>query len=140
MQPEAFDWRGGIGPVVKMLGSKWTTPIVALLLGLMFLGAAIVGDEPGVGLRAFAVMAAVAAIFAFGGRSETVSAMREPDERWKSIDLKATAVSGVVMATVAVGGARMRFARGEDPGVFGVICVTGGLTYIIALGWLRARS
>jgi hypothetical protein len=48
-------------------------------------------------------MVAVGSVFLFGGRSETIRLMARPDERWRSIDLAATAITGLVLILVIIG-------------------------------------
>jgi hypothetical protein len=53
-------------------------------MGLVFLAAQWSADHPGAGLASFLLMAVTAAIFAFGGRSETIRGLRGDghDERF----------------------------------------------------------
>ena len=61
-------------------------------------GAFAIGDNVGQGAVSFGIMAVLAAVFAFGRRSETLQGIGGPgrDERWAMIDLRATAITGVV--------------------------------------------
>lgn len=120
--------------------SKWASPIVAVLMGAAFFLASWIAGEPKAGLASFAVMAVVGAMFAFGGPSETISLMRQPDERWTHIDLKATAFAGFAMAAAVIVGSLIRIAGNRDIGILGVIAVVGGVAYLGALLWLRSRS
>ena len=60
-------------------------------------GAFAIGGDVVQGVFSFLVMAALAALFAFGRRSETLQGLGGPgrDERWAMIDLRATALAGV---------------------------------------------
>ena len=84
--------------------SRWWMPLFALSLGGLVLAASAIGGDTGGGLRGFAIMAVVAALFALG-RGETLRGLGGPgrDERWAAIDLRATAFSGfaVLVAVIA---------------------------------------
>ena len=70
----------------------------ALALGAAMFAAFAIGGDAGEGVFGFGVMAAVAALFFFGGRSETLRGLGGPgrDERWAAIDLRASAFAGLV--------------------------------------------
>ena len=76
--------------------SRWWMPLLAILLGAVVFSAMAIGGNPEDGLLSFAVLAAVAAVFWFGGRSDTLRGLGGPgrDERWSMIDLRATAFAG----------------------------------------------
>ena len=119
--------------------SRWTTPGAALLVGLVLLAAAWIGGDPRGGALAFAVMAAVAAVFAFGGRSDTIALMRRPDERWSLIDTRATAIAGLATVAVVLGAVVVRLARGEGTSPYSELAAVAGVAYLAALAWLRWR-
>src|SRR4051812_42808059 len=81
---------------------RWFMPAFSLFLGLLLFGAAWIGGDPGTGVGMFALMAAVAAVFALGGRSETIRLIRQPDERWSRLDLVATSITGLVIIGVLI--------------------------------------
>ena len=56
------------------------------------------------------------------------------------IDLRATAITGVVLIIVVIGGFLYEIARGQDGSPFALIGAIGGLAYIIAVAVLRWRS
>src|SRR5687768_11756680 len=108
----------------------------------MFAAFAIGGDA-GEGVQAFAVMAAVAALFAFGAsRSETLGGLGGPgrDERWAMIDLRATAVAGFVLITVVIGAWLYEIANGDDGSPYTQLGAIAGIAYILAVAVGRARS
>ena len=123
--------------------SRWGMPAFCLFLGGLVLGALALGDNLGDGLRAFALFVVVAAVFALGaGRSETISALGGPgrDERWAMIDLRATALSGLVVVLVLIGAWLVELARGHDGSPYGEIMAVGGLSYVVAVAVLRWRG
>jgi len=122
--------------------SRWWMPLFALLLGALVFAAMAVGGNPGDGVKGFGVMAAVAAVFWFGGRSETVSGIGGPgrDERWELIDLRATAFAGVVVLTVLAGAWLWELAQGDGGSPYSQVLAIGGVAYIVALAVLRRRA
>jgi hypothetical protein len=117
-------------------------PLFALSLGGLLLGAMAVGGDTAGGLKGFAVLAAVAAVFAFGGRSDTVRGLGGPgrDERWAMIDLRASAFAGLVLVTVLAGAWLWELAHGDDGSPYGQVMAVGGLGYVAAVAFLRWRS
>lgn len=61
------------------------------------------------------------------------------DERQRGLDRDATAITGVVMSVAAIVGGIVQIARTGDPGVYGLFCVIGGVTYAVSLFELRRR-
>ena len=90
----------------------------------------------------FGVMAAFAALFFFGGRSETLRGLGGPgrDERWASIDLHASAFAGFAVIAAIIGAFLVEVARGEDGQPWSQLGAVGGVTYTIAVALLRWRS
>jgi hypothetical protein len=64
--------------------SRWWMPAFSLFLGALVLAAMWIGGERDDGLRSLVIFVLLAAVFAFGGRSETVRGLGGPgrDERW----------------------------------------------------------
>ena len=85
---------------------------------------------------------AVAALFAFGGRSDTLRGLGGPgrDERWAMIDLNATAFAGLVVIVVLTGAWLWELAHGDDGDPYGQVMAIGGVSYLIAVAFLRWRS
>jgi hypothetical protein len=122
--------------------SRWWMPLFALALGGAFFAAYAIGGDAGEGAKAFGVMGAVALLFFFGGRSETLRGLGGPgrDERWAAIDLRATAFSGLVALLAALGGFLWEIANGDDGSPYGQICAVAGIAYVVAVAFLRWRA
>ena len=122
--------------------SRWWMPAFSVFLGLLFLGAFWIGGDPGEGLLALGVMAALGLGFLVFGRSETVRGLSGPgrDERWAMIDIHATALAGMVLISVIIGAFLVEIARGQDGSPYGQLGAVAGIAYIIAVAVLRARS
>ena len=123
--------------------SRWWLPAVSLALGAVMLAAFVIGGDTADGLQAVGVMAAVAALFAFGApRSETLGGLGGPgrDERWAMIDLRASALAGFVLITVVIGAFLYEIATGEDGEPYSQLGAIAGVAYIVALAIGRARG
>ncbi len=127
----------------RIFHSRWWLPAVSLVLGAIMLAAFAIGGNTSDGLQAFAVMAGVAALFAFGAsRSETLGGLGGPgrDERWAMIDLRASALAGFVLITVVIGAWLYEIANGEDGSPYAQLGAIAGLAYIVGLVIGRARG
>ena len=127
----------------RIFHSRWWLPAVSLALGAIMFAAFAIGGNTGDGLQAFAVMAAIAALFAFGAsRSETLGGLGGPgrDERWAMIDLRASALAGFVLITVVIGAWLYEIANGEDGSPYAQLGAIAGLAYIVGLVIGRARG
>jgi hypothetical protein len=130
-------------PVNRLYRTRWFMPVFSLVLGAVMFVALWIGGQPGTGAGAAGVMVAVAALFYFGGRrSETLSGLAGPgrDERWERIDLAATAITGVVIITAIIVAWLVEVAQGRDGSPYAQLGAVGGLTYILAVAFLRWRS
>ena len=56
------------------------------------------------------------------------------------IDLRATALAGMITLTVILGPWIYEIASGRDGSPYGQLAVVGGLAYIAAVALLRARG
>ncbi len=122
--------------------TRWFMPLFCLLLGLIILAACWLGGHLGDGLYSLGVMAAAGAVFLFGGRSETIRGLRGDgrDERFAQIDLRATAVAGLIVLVILIVATLVRLARGEQPGPYGWLLAASGVSYVLAVVFLRWRS
>jgi drug/metabolite transporter (DMT)-like permease len=122
--------------------SRWWMPLFSLALGGMMFAAYASGGDAGEGVFAFGVMAAVAALFFFGGRSETLRGLGGPgrDERWAAIDLKASAFSGLLLIAVVIGAFMYEIANGDHGSPYGQLGAIAGIAYVGAVAFLRRRS
>ena len=122
--------------------SRWWMPLFSLALGAAMFAAFAIGGDTGGGVFSFGVMAALAALFFFGGRSETLRGLGGPgrDERWASIDLRATMFAGTIVLTVIIGAFMWEIANGDDGTPYSQLGALGGVAYIAAVAFLRWRS
>jgi len=125
-----------------MTRSKWFQPGVALALGALFFGALWIGGDPRNGIYSFLVMAGFAALILLGGRSETIRGLRGDgrDERFKQIDVAATAITGMVVITAIIGAFLVEIARGHDGSPYAQLGAVAGVAYVVAIVALRVRG
>jgi protein-S-isoprenylcysteine O-methyltransferase Ste14 len=127
---------------MQMSRTKWIQPLFAVALGVLFLAAMWIGGDPRNGLYSLAVMVAFGALILFGGRSETVRGLRGDgrDERFRQIDLAATAIAGLVVITVIIGAFLVEVARGHDGSPYATLGAVAGVAYLVAVAALRLRG
>ena len=76
-----------------------------------------------------------------GRRSETVRGLLDHrDERISAIDLRATAVTALAMIAVILIGFAVSIARGGSGWPYDMIGFVGGLAYVAAVVFFRARG
>jgi hypothetical protein len=123
--------------------SKWFLPAFSAVLGVAVLVAGLIGGQPVIGVVGLVVMA-VFGLFVLlaGSRSETVRGLRGDgrDERFALIDLRATAISGLVVITALIVAWLVAIARGQSGSPYDWLCAIGGLAYLAAIGFLRWRG
>ena len=122
--------------------SRWWMPAFSLVLGALVLAAMWIGGERDDGLRSLVIFVLLAAVFAFGGRSETVRGLGGPgrDERWAMIDLRATSIAGTAVIVTVLGAWLWELAHGDDGQPYAALGAVGGVAYILAVAFLRWRS
>lgn len=102
-----------------------------------------VGGQHGlaVALGFFYLLCMVAA-FVWAGRDGDVAAIMRVsgDERQRTLDLRATAASGLAMGLFCIGGCVVDLARGGTGNPWALVCAVGGASYVIALGVLKWRG
>jgi hypothetical protein len=122
--------------------SKWFVPLLAVALGIVVFIAQWIGGDPGSGLVSLAIMAAAGAVFLVGGRSETIRGLRGDgrDERFRQIDIHATALAGLAVISAVIIAFLVELARGHDGSPYAWLAAIGGVTYIVAIAALRIRG
>ena len=123
---------------MQMTRSKWFLPLFSVALGFVMLAAMWIGGDLSTGLQSLAIMTAFGALILFGGRSETVRGLRRDgrDERFRQIDIHATALAGIVVLTAFI----VEVARGQDGTPYSWLGAIGGLSYLLAVVGLRLRG
>ena len=127
---------------MEMSRSKWFQPALAVALGVVFFAALWIGGDPRTGAYSLLIMVGLAAVILFGGRSETIRGLRGDgkDERFRQIDLAATAIAGIVVITAILGAFVVEVARGEDGSPYAQLGAIAGVAYLVAVVVLRLRG
>jgi hypothetical protein len=122
--------------------SRWSMPAFSVFLGLLILVASWIGDRRDDGLAGLGIMTAVGLLFLLGGRSDTLAGLGGPrrDERWQSIDLRATATAGTVIVVAIIGSWLYELTQGRDGEPYVQLGALGGVAYIVAVAVLRLRG
>ncbi len=113
----------------------WLVPLVAVALGGVLLAAEASAGDLASGLAWFAVIAAGAALLAYGGRFASVRDARgdTEDERDALINTRAMAAAGIVLVVALTGGIVYQLVRGDDPSPYAELMAAGGATYAVSL-------
>ena len=127
---------------MQLTHTKWFVPLFAVTLGLVMAAAQWIGGHPGSGIGSLAIMTGAGAIFLFGGRSETIRGLRGDgsDERFRQMDLQATAVAGFAVISAIIIAFVVELARGHDGSPFTWLGAIGGIAYVIAIIVIRKRG
>jgi hypothetical protein len=123
--------------------SGWELPLFSLALGGVMWAASWVGGHPMAGLASFGIMTGFGAVFVVGRRSESLRMMaagRRADERWRSIDQRATAIAGLAVITALIVAFVWEIAHGRSGQPYANLGAIAGIAYLVALVWLRWRS
>jgi hypothetical protein len=127
---------------MQMTKSKWFLPLFAVALGLIMLAAQWIGGHPESGLVSLAIMTGFGALVLLGGRSETIRGLRGDgrDERFRQIDIHATALAGLAVISAVIVAFIVELARGHDGNPYGWLGAIAGVAYLLAVLVLRIRS
>jgi len=128
--------------MIKTMHPRLRVPAVMAVLGSVIAVATFIGS----GWAAAVIMEITTVIltvgyFALAGRDSDVGALvgSRPDERQATIGMRATALAGTVVTLVAIVGFVVATAVGRDVWPFLLICVVGGVTYLVGLAIYRRR-
>ncbi len=122
--------------------SKWTVPVFSLVLGAVVCAALTIAGRLDDGLWCLGSMVIFAAVFAFGGRSETIRGLRGDgrDERFHAMDMRATLIAGWVVIVAVIIASVVSAVNGHNGAPYNWLAALAGLTYIASIAWLRIRG
>jgi hypothetical protein len=127
---------------MPMTRSKWFLPLFSVGLGFVMLAALSIGGDTTGGLWSLAIMTGFGALILLGGRSETIRGLRGDgrDERFREIDIHASAVAGLVLITTVIVAFVVEVARGHDGTPYSWLGAIAGIAYIAAVAVFRMRG
>jgi hypothetical protein len=122
--------------------SKWFLPAFCVLAGAVVFAAQWIGGDARSGLISFAILAVFGVLILLGGRSETVRGLRGDgrDERFRTIDIHATAFTGIVLVFALIIAWLIELARGHDGSPYGQLGAIGAIAYLAAIAFMRWRG
>jgi hypothetical protein len=122
--------------------TKWFLPVFSVALGVVFGAALWAGGERGAGLEALGVMVVVGLVLLLGGRSDLIRGLRGDgrDEYWERIDVHATALAGIAAITAILVMCAWEWAHGRDGSPYVQLGAISGLSYVVAVAFLRLRG
>jgi hypothetical protein len=127
---------------MRITKTKWFLPLTALALGLVILVAQWAGGSLRSGLESFAIIVGFGAIVLLAGRSETIRGLRGDgrDERFRQIDIHATAIAGHAVIGAIIIAFIVEVARGHNGNPYAWLGAVAGLSYLLAVIVLRLRG
>lgn len=125
-----------------MSSSLVKVPALGVAIGVAYFAAAAIAGSPGLGAVMFGIMFVFSAGMLLASRySETVRGLLDhKDERISHIDLRASALTGLVLAMVIIGAAVVEIANGRSGEPFTWLGAVGGTAYVVSVVFLRARG
>ena len=127
---------------MEMPRSKWFLPGFTVAMGIVILVAEWIGGDPEGGVIALAIAVGFAALVLLGGRSETIRGLRGDgkDERFRQIDIHATAIAGITVISAIIIAFIVEVARGHDGSPYTWLAAVAGITYLVAVAVFRLRG
>ena len=127
---------------MQITRSRFFTPAVAVAFGIAMLVAQWIGGDPRNGLLSLAVMTGFGLLILLGGRSETVRGLRGDgrDERFRVMDIRATAFAGSFLIAVILIAFLVDIARGNDGAPYNWLGAITAIAYLAAIVTLRVRG
>lgn len=122
--------------------SKWFLPLFCMGLGIVILAASWLGGQLGAGLISLAILAGFGLlVLLLTGRSETIRGLTiGRDERFVQIDLRATAIAGLILMITLIVAWLVEIARGHSGSPYDWLLAISGLAYILAVAFFRWRG
>jgi hypothetical protein len=127
---------------MQITRTKWFLPGFTAVMGVVIAVASWVGGDSEGAVIALAISLGAASLMLIGGRSETVRGLRGDgrDERFRRIDIEATAITGTVVLAAIIVGFIVEIARGHNGSPYTWLAAVGGVTYIASVVVMRARG
>lgn len=126
-----------------IVARRFAVPLTAIVLGAAAWAAQAIGGDVRGGAISFAIMATYAVVvFAFSTRSDIagVLAGNAPDERYRAIDLRALAATGLVLIVYVIGGFLWEQGHGRSGMPYTLMGAVAGVTYLASVIYGRFRG
>jgi len=122
--------------------SRWLTPVICVAAGIVMFAVSWLGGQFAGGLISFAILAAFGlVILLLTSRSETVRGLTVGrDERFAQLDLRATALAGLVVLLATVVAWLVAVAHRQNGHPYDWLVATFGLAYLLAFALFRWRG
>jgi hypothetical protein len=122
--------------------SRWFMAVFCLGLGLVLFAVNWLGGQLAGGLVSLAILTAFGLLISLlAGHSETVRGLTtRRDERFAQIDLRATAVAGLVVLGTLMVAWMVEVAQGRSGHPYDWLVAIGGLAYLLAIAFFRWRG
>ena len=122
--------------------SRWFTPLICVAAGIVMFAVSWLGGSLSGGVISLAILAGFGLVLLLlTNRSETVRGLTVGrDERFAQLDLRATALAGLVMVLAAFVGWLVATAHGQSGSPYGWLLAIGGLAYLFAFAFFRWRG
>ena len=127
---------------MQITRSKWYLPAFSVGAGVVILIAMGIGGDLRGGVISPGILTGFGALLLFGGRSETIRGLRGDgsDERFRQIDIHATAFAGIAVITAIIIAFIVEVARGNSGAPFTWLGAVAGLAYLLAVVVFRIRG
>jgi hypothetical protein len=129
--------------ICQRLGTnRLSVSVTAVVIGLVYLVAGILGDQTGFAIFGCALMFAIGALFwIVGRRSEVVASLSDArDERINALNGQASMVAGNVVLLACLAMFVVRIAQGHNGAPYSALAALGGVTYAAMLVWRLVRG
>ena len=122
--------------------SRWFTPLICVAAGIVMFAVSWLGGSLSGGVISLAILAGFGLVLLLlTNRSETVRGLTVGrDERFAQLDLRATALAGMVVLLAALVAWLVATARGQSGSPYGWLLTIGGLAYLFAFAFFRWRG
>ena len=127
---------------MQITRSRFFVPAAAVAFGLAMLVAQWIGGDPRNGVFSLAVMTGFGLLILLGGGSETIRGLRGDgrDERFRVMDIRATAFAGSFLIAVILIAFLVDIARGNDGAPYNGLGAITAVSYLAAIVTLRVRG